>query len=59
MSKQYDSEGFMSTPLEGAGARPKMIIVKTVRTMRFDSERQMKNINASKLISLESPELNV
>ena len=23
MSKQYDSEGFMSTPLEGAGARPK------------------------------------
>ena len=22
MSKQYDSEGFMSTPLEGAGARP-------------------------------------
>ena len=23
MSKQYDSEGFMSTPLEGSGARPK------------------------------------
>ena len=23
MSKQYDSEGFVSTPLEGAGARPK------------------------------------
>ena len=23
MSKQYDSEGFMSTPLEGAGARHK------------------------------------
>ena len=23
MSKQYDSEGFMSTPLEGAGARSK------------------------------------
>ena len=23
MSKQYDSEGFMSSPLEGAGARPK------------------------------------
>ena len=23
MSKQHDSEGFMSTPLEGAGARPK------------------------------------
>ena len=23
MSKQYDSDGFMSTPLEGAGARPK------------------------------------
>ena len=23
MSKQYGSEGFMSTPLEGAGARPK------------------------------------
>ena len=23
MSKQYDSEGFMSTPLKGAGARPK------------------------------------
>ena len=23
MSKQYDSEGFMSTPLEGVGARPK------------------------------------
>ena len=23
MSKQYDSEDFMSTPLEGAGARPK------------------------------------
>ena len=23
MSKQYDGEGFMSTPLEGAGARPK------------------------------------
>ena len=23
MSKQYDSEGFMSTPLEGLGARPK------------------------------------
>ena len=23
MSKQYDSEGFMSTPLEGEGARPK------------------------------------
>ena len=23
MSKQQDSEGFMSTPLEGAGARPK------------------------------------
>ena len=23
MSKQYDSEGFMSTPLEGTGARPK------------------------------------
>ena len=23
MSKQYDSEGFISTPLEGAGARPK------------------------------------
>ena len=23
MSKQYDSKGFMSTPLEGAGARPK------------------------------------
>ena len=59
MSKQYDSKGFMSTPLEGAGARPKDIIIKTVRTMRFDSERQMKNINASKLISLELPELNV
>ena len=27
--------------------------------MRFDSERQTKNINASKLISLELPELNV
>ena len=24
MSKQYDSEGFMSSPLEGAGARPKV-----------------------------------
>ena len=23
MSKQHDSEGFMSTPLKGAGARPK------------------------------------
>ena len=23
MSKQYDSAGFMSTPLEGSGARPK------------------------------------
>ena len=23
MSKQYDSESFMSTPLEGSGARPK------------------------------------
>ena len=23
MSKQYDSEGLMSTPLEGSGARPK------------------------------------
>ena len=23
MSKQYDSEGYMSTPIEGAGARPK------------------------------------
>ena len=23
MSKQYDSEGFMSAPLEGSGARPK------------------------------------
>ena len=23
MSKQHDSEGFMSTPLDGAGARPK------------------------------------
>ena len=23
MSKQYDSDGFMSTPLEGAGARHK------------------------------------
>ena len=58
MSKQYDSEGFMSTPLEGAGARPKDGYHQDVRTMRFDSERQMKNINASKLISLELPELN-
>ena len=58
MSKQYDSEGFMSTPL-GAGARPKDDYRQDSEEMRFDSERQMKNINASKLISLELPELNV
>ena len=37
----------------------KMIIIPTVRTMRFDSERRTRNINASKLISLELLELDV
>ena len=36
----------------------KITIIKTVRTMRFDSERQTKSINALKQISLELPELD-
>ena len=58
MSTQHDSEGFMSTPLEGAGARRKITIIRTARTMRFDSERQTKSINVLMKISLELLELD-
>ena len=36
----------------------KITIIRTVRTMRFDSERQTKSINVLKQISLELPELD-
>ena len=58
MSTQHDSEGFMSTPLEGEVLDAKITIIRTVRTMRFDSERQTKSINVLKQISLELPELD-
>ena len=51
MSTQHDSEGFMSTPLEGAGARRKDNYYQ-------DSEDNEKSINALKQISLELPELD-
>ena len=59
MSKQYDSKGFMSTPLAGAGARPKDDYRQDSEDNKVRFREQMKNINASKLISLELPELNV
>ena len=57
MSKQYDSEGFMSTPLEGADARPKDNYHQDSEDNEVHSVRQTKSINASKQISLELPEL--
>ena len=53
MSKQYDSEGFVSTPLEGAGARPKDSYHPDSEDNEAHSEKRTKNINASKPISLE------
>ena len=50
MSKQYDSEGSMSSPLEGAGARPKDSYHPDSEAMRFNSEQLTRNINASKPI---------
>ena len=40
MSKQYDSEGFMSAPLEGSGARPKDSEDNEVRFREADEEYQ-------------------
>ena len=53
MSKQDDSEGFMSTPLEGSGARPKDSYHPDSEDNEVRFEKRTRNINASKLILLE------
>ena len=59
MSKQYDSEGFMSTPLEGSGARPKDDYHPDSEDNEVRFREADEEINASKLISLELLELDV
>ena len=54
MSKQHDSEGFMSTPLEGAGARPK----DNYHQDSEDTEVRFRETDALKQISLELLELD-
>ena len=58
MSTQHDSEGFMSTPLEGEGAHAKINIIRTARKTKFDYARQTTSINDSKKILLEVLEID-
>ena len=59
MSKQYDSEGFMSTPLEGSGARPKDNYHPDSEDNEVRFREADKEYQPPKLISLELLELDV
>ena len=57
MSTPHESEGFVSTPLEGQGARLK-IITRTARRTKFATARLTMSTKESKRILLESLEID-
>ena len=58
MSTQHDSEGFMSTPLEGEGACEKITTIRTARRTKFAPARPTTSTNDSKKILLELLEID-
>ena len=58
MSTTHESEGFVSTPLEGQGARREIIITWKARRTKCVSARLTTSTKGSKRILLESLEID-